>query len=174
MLRSRTQEDVMKIRTFGDPALRQRAKRVSKIDDEIRDLCRLMVEVMIRENGVGLAATQIGVPKRIFVLDVNDEFHVFINPELIELSEEVEETREGCLSVPGVDALIPRSTRAVVEGLNLQGQSVRLEGEGIIARAIQHEMDHLNGNLFLDQLSTARRQSLIKEYQRAQKQQEDV
>lgn len=159
----------MDIRIFGDPVLRRKAKPVQVIDDEIHDICQLMVEVMIRENGVGLAAPQIGIPKRIFVLDIDDEFHILINPELIELSEEVEETKEGCLSVPGVDAGVARSTRAVVEGLNLNGEHVRLEGEGLVARAIQHEMDHLNGNLFLDQLSTARRQSLIKEYQRVKR-----
>ncbi|MFC2105390.1 peptide deformylase [Candidatus Bipolaricaulota bacterium] len=159
----------MDIRILGDPVLRRKAKPVQVIDDEIHDICQLMVEVMIRENGVGLAAPQIGIPKRIFVLDIDDEFHILINPELIELSEEVEETKEGCLSVPGVDAGVARSTRAVVEGLNLNGEHVRLEGEGLVARAIQHEMDHLNGNLFLDQLSTARRQSLIKEYQRVKR-----
>jgi peptide deformylase len=159
----------MNIRTYGDPVLRQRARPVEAIDDEIRDLCRLMIEVMIRENGVGLAAPQIGIAKRIFVLDADNEFHVFINPELIEISPEVEEMKEGCLSVPGVDAVVPRAARAVVEGLNLLGERVRLEGEGWIARAIQHEMDHLNGNLFLDQLSTARRQSLVKEYHRSQR-----
>ena len=159
----------MDIRTFGDPVLRRKAKPVQGIDDEIRDICKLMVEVMIRENGVGLAAPQIGISKRIFVLDADDEFHILINPELIELSEEIEGTKEGCLSVPGVDAIVERSTRAVVEGINLKGEDVRLEGEGLIARAIQHEVDHLNGNLFLDHLSTARRQSLVKEYQRAKR-----
>jgi len=162
----------MDIRTYGDPALRRKAKPIQVINDEVRDICQLMVEIMIRENGVGLAAPQIGISKRIFVLDADDEFHILINPELVELSEEVMEIKEGCLSVPGVDAVVTRSTRAVVEGLNLNGESVRLVGEGLIARAIQHEMDHLNGNLFLDQLSTARRQSLIKEYQRAKRERE--
>ena len=163
----------MDIRTYGDPALRRKAKPIQVIDDEVRDICQLMVEVMIRENGVGLAAPQIGISKRIFVLDADDEFHILINPELVELSEEVKEFKEGCLSVPGVDAIVTRSARAVVEGLNLNGENVRLVGEGLIARAIQHEMDHLNGNLFLDQLSTARRQSLIKEYQRAKREREE-
>lgn len=163
----------MDIRTYGDPALRRKAKPIQVIDAEVRDICQLMVEVMIRENGVGLAAPQIGISKRIFVLDADDEFHILINPELVELSEEVKEFKEGCLSVPGVDAIVTRSARAVVEGLNLNGENVRLVGEGLIARAIQHEMDHLNGNLFLDQLSTARRQSLIKEYQRAKREREE-
>lgn len=162
----------MDIRTFGDPVLRGKAEPVQVIDDEIRSICQLMVEVMLRENGIGLAAPQIGIPKRIFVLDVDSELHILINPELVELSEDVEETKEGCLSVPGVDAEVARSTRAVVEGLNLSGKRIRLEGEGLVARAIQHEMDHLNGNLFLDQLSTARRQSLVKEYQRERREKE--
>jgi len=163
----------MDIRTYGDATLRRKAKPIDTIDDEVRNLCQLMVEVMIRENGVGLAAPQIGISKRIFVMDADGELYIFINPELVELSEETEEVREGCLSVPGVNAMLARSTRAVVEGLNLDGERIRLEGEGIIARAIQHEMDHLNGNLYLDRLSTARRQSLIKEFQRKQREEDE-
>lgn len=163
----------MDIRTFGDPVLRTRAEPVLVIDDEIRDICELMVEVMIRRNGVGLAAPQIGISKRIFVLDADDEFHILINPELVERSEEIEESTEGCLSVPGVDAPVSRSIRVVVEGLNLKGEKIRLEGEGLMARAIQHEMDHLNGSLFLDQLSAARKQSLLREYQRVKKEREE-
>lgn len=163
----------MDIRTYGDATLRRKAEPVAVIDREIRNLCKQMVEVMIRENGVGLAAPQIGVSKRIFVMDADDKLHIVINPEVVELSEETEEIREGCLSVPGVDALVSRSTRAVVEGLNLDGQPVRLEGEGIIARAIQHEMDHLNGTLYLDRISPARRQSLINEYHRKQREEDE-
>lgn len=163
----------MEIRTYGDAALRRRSEPIDIIDDEVRDLVQLMIETMIRENGAGLAAPQIGVSKRIFVLDADQQLHVFINPELVELSEEKEESREGCLSVPGVDALVARSSRAVVEGLDVNGERVRLEGEGIIARAIQHEMDHLNGNLYIDHVSTARRQSLIKEYQRKQREEDE-
>jgi peptide deformylase len=174
MLPSRTQEEIMDIRTYGDPVLRKKAETVKIIDQEIRDICQLMVEVMIRRNGVGLAAPQIGISKRIFVLDADDEFHILINPEMVELSGEVEEMHEGCLSVPGIDAIVARATRAAVEGLNLDGERIRLEGEGLIARAIQHEMDHLNGNLFLDQLSAARKQSLIREYQRVKREQEEA
>ena len=136
------------------------------IDDEIRTICAQMVETMLRANGAGLAAPQIGISKRIVVLDVDGEFHVLINPVLVETSDEVEQISEGCLSVPGVDATVDRATRAVIEGTTLDGETVRIEGEGFLARAIQHEMDHLNGNLFLDHLSPARRQSLLKEYQR--------
>lgn len=156
----------MEIRTYGDPTLRRRAKPVEAIGDGIRTICEQMVETMLRANGAGLAAPQIGISKRIIVLDVEGEFHVLINPELIETSDEVEQVTEGCLSVPGVDAAVGRATRAVIEGTTLDGETVRIEGEGLLARAIQHEMDHLNGNLFLDRLSPARRQSILKEYER--------
>lgn len=156
----------MEIRTYGDTTLRRRAEPVEAIDDGIRTICERMVETMLRANGAGLAAPQIGISKRIIVLDVDGEFHVLINPELIETSDEVEQITEGCLSVPGVDAAVGRATRAVIEGTTLDGETVRIEGEGLLARAIQHEMDHLNGNLFLDRLSPARRQSVLKEYER--------
>jgi peptide deformylase len=156
----------MEIRTYGEPALRRRAEPVEVIDDGIRTICEQMVETMLRANGAGLAAPQIGISKRIIVLDVDGEFHVLINPELIETSDEVEQVTEGCLSVPGVDAAVGRATRAVIEGATLNGETVRIEGEGLLARAIQHEMDHLNGNLFLDRLSQARRQSVLREYER--------
>ncbi len=159
----------MEIRTYGDPSLRRRAEPVEAIDDEIRTICERMVETMLRANGAGLAAPQIGISKRIIVLDVDGEFHVLINPELIETSGEVEPFNEGCLSVPGVDSVVERATRAVVQGTTLDGKTVRIEGEGLLARAIQHEMDHLNGGLFLDHLSPARRQSLLKEYRRRQR-----
>jgi peptide deformylase len=159
----------MEIRTYGDPTLRRPAEPIETIDDGIRTICEQMVETMLRANGAGLAAPQIGISKRIIVLDVEGNFHVLINPELIETSDEVEQVTEGCLSVPGVDAAVGRATRAVIEGTTLDGETVRIEGEGLLARAIQHEMDHLNGNLFLDRLSPARRQSVLREYERRQR-----
>jgi len=163
----------MEIRTYGDPVLRRKAETVGQIDEEVRSICQTMVEVMLRENGLGLAAPQIGISKRIFVLDVDGEFHVLINPEIVSRSEEIEQVREGCLSVPGVDADVARALSVTVEGLDLEGEHIRIEGRGLLARAIQHEMDHLNGRLFLDQLSVARRQSLVKEFQRKQRENED-
>jgi peptide deformylase len=162
-------ERKMEIRTYGDPVLRRRAESVDVIDDEIRAICEQMVETMIRSHGAGLAAPQVGISKQIIILDVDGEFHILINPELIETSGEIEEVYEGCLSVPGVDAPVARATHAVVEGMTLDGKRVRIEGEGLLARAIQHEMDHLSGNLYVDRISTARRQSLLKEYQRRQR-----
>jgi len=152
----------MEVRTYGDPTLRKRAGRVEEIDDEIRAICARMVEVMLRAHGAGLAAPQIGISKRIIVLDVDGEFHILINPELIETSDEVEKITEGCLSVPGVDAAVDRAVRAVVEGTTLDGRTVRIEGKGLLARAIQHEIDHLNGRLLFDYSNPVKRQFYIK------------
>jgi len=128
-----------------------------------------MVEAVIRASGVGLAAPQIGVSKRIIVLDMDGEFHVLINPHIVEISDEEDESQEGCLSVPGVEAPVVRKRRVCVRGLNLEGEEIEVGGEGLIARALQHEIDHLDGVLFIDHLSPARRQSLLKEYARRQK-----
>ena len=159
----------MPIQTYGNPVLRQKAHPVGKIDTEVKQVCESMVEAMIRANGVGLAAPQIGVPKRIIVLDLDGDFHILINPELVETSGEEDESQEGCLSVPGVEALVVRKRRACVRGITLDGKETEVEGEGLIARALQHEIDHLNGILFIDHLSPARRQSLLKEYARKQR-----
>jgi len=158
----------MRIQTFGDSVLRQRAAPVDEVTPEIRAICERMVEAMVRADGVGLAAPQIGVSKRIIVLDVDGDFHILINPELVATSGAVEESSEGCLSVPGVAALVPRRTEATIRGTTLDGNTVEVTGEGLLARAIQHEMDHLDGRLFLDHLSPAKRQSLLKAYRRSQ------
>jgi peptide deformylase len=128
-----------------------------------------MVEAMLRANGIGIAAPQIGISKRIIVLDLDGKFHVLINPEIIETSQESEEIVEGCLSIPGVDAEITRKLRAHLRGVTLDEKTIDIEGQGLMARAIQHEIDHLNGVLFIDYLSPARRRSLLKEYRRKQK-----
>jgi peptide deformylase len=163
----------MSIRTYGDPVLRRPAEPVGAIDSGTRKTCERMVEAMIRADGVGLAAPQIGVAKRIIVLDVDGEFHVLINPRLVEASEETQTFTEGCLSVPGVHADVSRSERATVEGTGLDGSRVEITGEGLLARAIQHEMDHLDGHLFIDHLSPVRRRSLLKEYERRQREESD-
>lgn len=156
----------MPIRTYGDPILRRPAERVETIDDEIRRICERMVEAMLRADGVGLAAPQMGVAKRIIILDVEGQFHVLINPELLYVSDETEPGTEGCLSVPGVHAEVERSTRATIAGTALDGTRVEITGEGLLARAMQHEMDHIDGRLFVDRLTQVRRRSLLKEYER--------
>jgi len=152
------------IREFGDPVLRRPAEPVKEIDDGIHALCSTMVEIMLRANGAGLAAPQIGVSKRIIVLDVEGAFHILINPELVSVEGEEEGLSEGCLSLPGVSAPVSRRRRATVAGTTLEGDRIEITGEGLLARAIQHEMDHLNGHLFIDHLSPARRRSTIQEY----------
>lgn len=159
----------MSIAAYGDSVLRRKAEPVGQINAQTRRVCELMVEAMIRASGVGLAAPQIGVSKRIIVLDMDGEFHVLINPHIVEISEEEDESQEGCLSVPGVEAPVVRRRRVCVRGLNLEGKEIDVGGEGLIARALQHEIDHLDGVLFIDHLSPARRQSLLKEFARRQK-----
>jgi peptide deformylase len=173
MRRPAMQGKATQIRQFGDPALRRPAEPVREIDDEVRAICSLMVEAMLRANGAGLAAPQIGIAKRIIVLDVEGDFHILINPELILVEGESEVLAEGCLSLPGVSAPVTRGTRATIAGTTLEGERVEITGEGLLARAIQHEMDHLNGHLFIDHLSPARRRSAVQEYKRKQKHEED-
>ena len=162
----------MRIRQFGDPTLRRPAEPVTEIDTEVRAICATMVEAMLRANGAGLAAPQIGISKRIIVLDVEGQFHVLINPELVLVEGETEELSEGCLSLPGVSAPVTRGSRATIAGTTLDGERIEITGEGLLARAIQHEMDHLNGHLFIDHLTPARRKSAVQEYKRKQKHEE--
>jgi peptide deformylase len=166
------QGKAMHIRQFGDPILRRPAEPVGEINDEVRAVCAAMVEAMLRANGAGLAASQIGVPKRIIVLDVEGQFHILINPELLLVDGESEDLSEGCLSLPGVSAPVTRGSRATIAGTTLDGERIEITGEGLLARAIQHEMDHLNGHLFIDHLSPARRRSAIQEHKRRQRREE--
>ena len=159
----------IEIRTYGDSVLRRTADPITEIGSETKQIAEKMVEAMLRANGIGIAAPQIGVSKRIIVLDLDGKFHVLINPEIIETSQESEEIIEGCLSIPGVDAEITRKLRTHLRGVTLDEETIDIEGEGLMARAIQHEIDHLNGVLFIDYLSPARRRSLLKEYRRKQK-----
>jgi len=145
----------------GHPALRKIAKKVDP--KEIREplfqqLIDDMFETMYAAPGVGLAAPQVNVSKRLFVMDVHDGEHepsVVINPKLEDLAEEVE-LREGCLSVPGMVGDIVRYRRAAVTGLDRDGQKIRIAGEGLLAQCIQHEVDHLNGRLYLDRAKNLR------------------
>lgn len=161
------------IRTYGDSVLRRGADPLQRIDAKTKKIAEKMVEAMIRANGIGLAAPQIGVSKRIIVLDLDGQFHILINPEIVETSSESEEAIEGCLSVPGVDAEVTRKLRAHVRGITLDEKEIDIEGEGLMARAIQHEIDHLNGILFIDHLGPAKKRSIISEYRRKQKEKKE-
>lgn len=141
------------IRIDEDPVLRKKCRVVEKIDDRIKILVEDMIDTMHEADGVGLAAPQIGILKRIFVIDLYDEdgVRVVINPEIIEQEGEYIDA-EGCLSIPEVNGYVVRPEKTVVKGLNLEGEEIIIEGHGLLSRAICHEIDHLNGILFTDKV----------------------
>jgi peptide deformylase len=152
------------IRTFGDPVLRMETKTITDIDGALHTLAKDMMETMYAAPGVGLAANQIGIPRRIAVFDANDELgpRVMINPEIVETAGEVE-MEEGCLSVPGYWWEITRPAFARVKALDLDGKEVEHAGDGLLGRVLQHEIDHLNGGLLLDVLPKRVRKKALKE-----------
>lgn len=150
---------LLDILEYPDPRLRTKAEPVAAVDDSVRRLADDMLETMYAAPGIGLAATQVNVHKRIVVIDISgprDEPRVFINPSL-ELSGGLVETDEGCLSVPGFYEPVHRRERARVQALNQAGEPFTLEAEGLLAVCIQHECDHLQGKLFVDYLSNLKR-----------------
>ena len=143
---------VLPIRQFGDPALREPAREVEKITDMHRKLIADMIDTMREAPGVGLAGPQVGVLERIFVWEVEDRFGAVINPRIVARSEETVEGEEGCLSLPGIYYPVVRPAEVTVEGLDENGEPVRLEADELLARVCQHEIDHLDGVLFIDHL----------------------
>lgn len=154
---------------YPDPRLRTRAVPVATVDDRVRRLIDDMLETMYAAPGVGLAATQVNVHQRVLVADVSkeqDQPMVFINPEVIE-REGKTEAEEGCLSVPGIfDKLSTRSARIVVRALGRDGRPFEIEADGLLAVCIQHEMDHLEGKLFVDYLSELKRTRIRKKLEK--------
>jgi peptide deformylase len=152
------------VRIYGDPVLRQKAQAVTEFDDALRTLVGDMRDTMKAYEGVGLAANQVGVAQRVLVVDVplDDEHrarHVLANP-VIGARSGSETGEEGCLSIPGIYDDVARSARLTVTGLDEHGRPVEIEAEGYLARALQHEIDHLDGVLFVDRLSPLKRQFL--------------
>jgi peptide deformylase len=157
---------VLRLRKYGDPVLRRKAEGIGEIDEGIKKLACDMVETLKSIGGIGLAGNQVGVAKKIFVIDRThidgeEEPLIMINPELVEISGQ-QVFEEGCLSAPGIYENVTRSGKVKVRGLNLQGEKIEIEGEGLLSRALLHEMDHLNGILFIDHLSTIKRKLLGK------------
>ena len=150
------------IRHFGDPVLVTPASEVIDFDKELRVLVKDLTETMLDAPGAGLAAPQIGVPLRVFVWDVDEALGHLINPTL-DLSEEMQDGDEGCLSFPELLYPTPRAFRAVAKGFNIHGEPVTIEGTELLARALQHETDHLDGILFIDRLSEENRKLAMKE-----------
>lgn len=162
---------VLRMRYLGDPVLRVEAEEIDTIDDELRALARDMFDTMYAEEGVGLAGPQVGVGRRIIVVDPREdgiEPRALINPEIVAETEEMERAEEGCLSIPGLRELVDRCAGVVVEAVDLDGEPVRLEADGLLARILQHEIDHLDGILFLDRLSPLKRKMLLKKWEKAQ------
>jgi len=156
---------------FPDPRLRTRATPVEQVDDGLRALIADMFETMYAAPGIGLAATQVDVHKRFMVIDVSDAKDqplVFINPEIL-AREGTETCQEGCLSVPGIYADVKRAGKVRVRALDRDGQPFELDADGILAVCIQHEMDHLDGKLFVDYLSPLKREMVRKKLEKARR-----
>lgn len=153
---------VQPIRLFGDPVLRQKAVPVTTFDKELRRLVEDLTDTMLDAPGAGLAAPQIGVPLRVFTWNVDGQVGHLVNPEL-SLSEECQDGDEGCLSLPGLKFDTRRSLYVVARGFDHHGEPVTIEGSQLLARAIQHETDHLDGVLFIDRLDAEARKAAMKE-----------
>lgn len=156
---------------LGDPVLRESAAEVDAFDEELQGLVSDMFATMAVADGIGLAAPQIGISKRILVVDVRgtageEARAALVNPRVVEASDETEREVEGCLSIPGVSDVVRRPVQVVVEGRDPSGEPVRIEAEGMYGRALQHEIDHLDGILFIDHLSPLKRKMLLKKYRK--------
>lgn len=142
----------LRIRQFGDPVLRQKAAEVTRVTDAHRLLVADMLETMRDAPGVGLAGPQVGVMERVFVWEVGDEYGAVFNPVIVARSDEEVEGEEGCLSLPGLYYPVTRCERVTVEGIDEHGIPVKLDADELLARVCQHEIDHLDGVLFIDHL----------------------
>lgn len=164
----------MNIVFYPDPVLRQKAKPLTEINKEVCKKAEEMMELMHQAQGVGLAAPQVGWPVRLFIIDVDGTSRgekVFINPVILEEQGELNK-EEGCLSFPGITSKIIRAQRIKAQAYTLKGQKIEIEAEGLAARAWQHELDHLNGDLFIDKMSPSNRLAIshqLKEFERLYK-----
>ena len=150
------------IRELGDPVLRTPADEVRAFDKELAALVRDLLDTVDHPGRAGLAGPQIGVGLRAFSYNIDGVIGHMVNPRIVELSEETQDGDEGCLSVPGIWAPTVRAMHAVVEGFDVDGKPLRLEGSGLMARCLQHEVDHLDGKLFLDRLTGDARKAALR------------
>ncbi|MCG6899438.1 MAG: peptide deformylase [Gammaproteobacteria bacterium] len=163
---------ILEILHFPDPRLRNTAQSVEAVDASIRQLLDDMLDTMYAAPGIGLAATQVNVARRVIVIDVSEEKNqplCLVNPEILEL-EGVEEMEEGCLSVPGVYEAVQRAERVRLRALDRDGQSFEMQADGLLAVCIQHEIDHLDGKLFVDYLSQLKRTRIRQRLEKEQRQ----
>lgn len=164
----------LNILEFPDPRLRVQAKDVVTFDDTLRRLAEDMLETMYAAPGIGLAAIQVNVPLRLLVLDVSeqqDQPQVFVNPQISSRSDELRSYEEGCLSVPGFHEKVERPARIHIKALDLKGQPFELEADGLLAVCLQHEIDHLDGKLFVDYVSRLKRDRIRRKLEKIHQQQ---
>ena len=159
---------ILNIITVPDPMLRTRSQPIERVDDDLRRLVSDMLETMYAAPGIGLAAIQVAVPRRLVVLDLTEKENeppsslVMINPEIVTLGDTLASYEEGCLSIPDVRVEIERPTSLTVRFLDREGQARQLDADGLLATAIQHEMDHLDGKLIIDFLSRLKRDMIVR------------
>ncbi len=152
------------IRTFGDPVLKTRAAPVDNFDESLVRLTQDMLSTMRDNDGVGLAANQVGRLKRVLVASVEEEDYVIVNPVLTGISDAIERAPEGCLSIPGIQVEVERPTSVTVSGTDASGEPLQIEASDILARVLQHEVDHLDGVLILDRTDRASRKTALREW----------
>lgn len=163
---------LLKIELLGSEVLRRKADDVDGPGEELDALIADMFETMYAEKGIGLAAPQIGLSKRLIVVDVNGETgeelgaFALLNPRIVESGTALDKHEEGCLSIPGVTGVVERPWTVTVEGLTQKGEPIRIEAEGMLARCLQHEIDHLDGVLFIDRLSPLKRNMVLRKYRK--------
>ena len=154
----------LEMRTFGDPVLKTRAATVEDFDEALERLAEDMLDTMRTQEGVGLAANQVGRLKRILVAAVEDDEYVLVNPVIEEASEITKSGPEGCLSIPGIQVEVERPTGITISGKDVSAEPIRIQAEGLLARIFQHEVDHLNGVLILDRTDRDSRKAAMREW----------
>jgi peptide deformylase len=155
---------------LGSPVLRQRAAEVAQVDDALRAFIQDLFDTMRAGKGVGLAANQVGDTRRVCVVETDEEHsYALVNPVIVERDTAIIKEEEGCLSIPDIFAEVERSARVVVEALDAGGAKQRIEGTGLLARALQHEIDHLDGILFLDRVGPIKRRFLLRDWEKQRK-----
>lgn len=161
---------MLDIYTLGDEVLTEKCQTVTKFDSALKILVDAMFETMAEADGVGLAAPQVGANSRLFVINIQGvEKRAYINPQIIETSIETDCSEEGCLSIPGVWHDVQRPARVTMQAQDVEGKVFTVKAEGLLARALQHEYDHLNGVLFIDRLSDEEREKMVKAYEKRTK-----
>jgi len=163
---------LLEIVEFPHPVLKQAAESVDGLNQAIEKLIQDMTDTMYHAPGLGLAANQVGVPKKIAVIDVSTAEEprntiVIVNPRIVEISKEAEKAEEGCLSVPDLRTEVERALKVTVEGVDLKGNELKITGEDLLARVLQHEIDHLNGTLFIDRIGRLKRGRYVRQRKKA-------